>query len=83
MAPRKEGKTVQLALSPDEALVLHDWLSRMSDSEELRFEHPAEQRVLWDIECDLETKLVEPFMPTYGDLVRKARDAIGSKDEAV
>lgn len=63
-------------MSPDEALVLFEWLARENERDALPFDHPAEQRVLWDIEAILEAKLLVPFKPDYGELVRKAREAV-------
>jgi hypothetical protein len=75
-ANEKEVARVQITLNPDEALVLFEWLSRVNEGEELSFEHPAEQRVLWDLEATLETKLVAPLEPNYDELLQGARDAI-------
>jgi hypothetical protein len=75
-ANEKEVARVQITLNPDEALVLFEWLSRVNEGEELSFEHPAEQRVLWDLEATLETKLVALLEPNYDELLQGARDAI-------
>ncbi len=80
MSDRQPDNPVQILLSPDEALVFYNWLARVNKSEELRFEHQAEQRVLWDIECILETKLVEPFKPDYDAFVQSARDSIADPE---
>ena len=48
-----------MELSHDEALVLIDWLFRFNAAENNAFEDQAEQRVLWDLECRLESKLAE------------------------
>ena len=36
----------------------------------------AEQQVLWNMECDLESKLSEPFDPNYKAILKKARKSI-------
>lgn len=77
MNANKDDNPVQLALSQDQALVLFDWLARMNDSDELIVAHPAERRVLWDIECDLESELAEPFRPDYLKLLEAARERVG------
>ena len=56
--------------------MLFDWLARQNESEALPFDHLAEQRVLWDLEAVLETKLLMPFKPDYTELVEKARTAV-------
>jgi hypothetical protein len=55
-----------------EALVLFEWLARVDDAQALLIEHPAEQKVLWVLEGQLE-KLVPVFSPNYGKLVEEAR----------
>ena len=69
-------QSVTLSLSSDEALVLFDWLSRFNSSEGRHFDHPAEQRVLWNIEAMLESQLVAPLNPNYREIVSAARDRL-------
>jgi hypothetical protein len=72
-----ERKRATLELSPDEALVLFDWLARTSDGgRPAPFADQSEQRVLWDLLCMLERVLVEPFSPAYSSLLNAARDAV-------
>lgn len=77
----EDRKPVQIELSPDEALVFFDWLSRANGSEKLRFQHQAEQRVLWDIECDLESALAEPLLPNYPELLEAARERVADQSD--
>ena len=72
---------VTIELTPAEALVLFEFLTRFSDKEVLEIEDQAEARVLWDMCCLLERQLVEPFMPSYGQLLEKARDEVRDKEE--
>ncbi|HLL22698.1 MAG TPA: hypothetical protein VK427_11230 [Kofleriaceae bacterium] len=65
----------QTELDADEALVLYHWLRQFNELPE-RQEDTAEQRVLWALECVLETKLAEPFMPEYATLVARAKERI-------
>jgi hypothetical protein len=70
-------KGVTLELCADEALVLFDWLARTSDAREpVPFVDQAEQRVFWDMECMLESALVEPFSADYGFLLEAARSRV-------
>jgi hypothetical protein len=78
-AEPEEPDTVGISLTPEEALVFFDWLARLNESDALRFDHPAEQRVLWDLEAILEEKLVTPFKPDYAELVEKARRTVVGK----
>ncbi len=67
---------VSLNLSPDEALVLFELLSRYSDSDRLEIIDQAEQRALWNVCCLLEKELAEPFDPAYLALLSAARDRL-------
>lgn len=67
---------VTLTLSRDEAVVFFEWLRRSSSEERHRFEDRAEQRVLWNLEASLESTLVEPFRPEYGEILAAARSRV-------
>lgn len=69
------GENVELRLTTAEALVLFEWLAVANDAKQLIVDE-AEQRVLWDLESQLETKLVEPLMPNYTELVDAAKRAV-------
>jgi hypothetical protein len=69
-------KHIDVRLTPDEALVLFEFLSRYSDSDELKLEDQAEQRALWNLCCRLEKQLVEPFKPNYMELLKTARNRL-------
>lgn len=64
---------IRIELSDDEALVLFDFLSRFSETDELKIEDQSEVRVLWNICCDLEKILVGPFLENYDELLEAAR----------
>lgn len=42
--------------------------------------HQAEQRVLWNVVCMLESRLVEPFRADYLDILSAAREAVRDKE---
>jgi hypothetical protein len=65
-----------LALSRAEALVLFELLSRYSDKDVLSIDHPAEQRVLWNLCARLEKMLTEPFASNFGEILERARNAV-------
>jgi hypothetical protein len=72
-----ENTGVTLEFSAAEALVLFDWLARTSAAHQpAAFADPAEQRVLWNLECMLERVVVETFDPDYSSLVDAARAAL-------
>jgi len=67
---------VAISLTPDQALVLFEWLAREDGKDALPTEHPAELQVLWDLEAQLERVLVEPFRPDYAELLAAARERL-------
>ncbi|WP_294124090.1 hypothetical protein [Sphingomonas sp.] len=69
----------EIRLTPDEAIVLFDLLSRWSGSgdddtpKDTCFENTAECAVLHGLLGELEKQLVAPFKPNYGEMVDAAR----------
>ena len=78
----KPESGVTLSLTHDQALVLFEWLSREDGKSDLPTEHPAEQKVLWEIEAQLERALVEPLQPDYAALVSAARERVISEEDS-
>ena len=70
---------IQINLSRDEAVILFEFLSRFSNEEVLEIEDQAESRVLWNILCDLEKVLTEPFSEKYTEILETAREKIRDK----
>lgn len=75
------AETIKIELNSDEALILFELLSRYSDTDELAIEDQAEQRVLWNLCCDLEKLLIEPFSNNYREMVVDARSRIRDSKE--
>jgi len=71
---------VNIELSNSEALILFEFLSRFRDNEKLEIVDQAEERVLWDILSDLETKLTDPLKPNYLELLEKARNEVRDEE---
>ena len=67
---------VTLQLTPDEALVLFEFLQRFSQQEHLAIEDQAEERALWNLTCLLEKQLVEPFTASYAQSLAAARERL-------
>jgi hypothetical protein len=42
----------------------------------LLVEDPAEEHVLWSLECQLERRLIEPLSPDYRQAVEAARKKV-------
>jgi len=67
---------VIIELTKSEALVLFEFLYRISDDDSKTMADRAEQRVLWHLECVLEKALVEPFLPNYLELLDRAKERL-------
>ena len=72
---------IHLELSSEEALVFFEWLCRFDEAAHSTFEDQAEQRVLWNIQAQLESTLVEPFEPNYHETLTKARAKVRDSDQ--
>lgn len=75
------NKTITLTLTPAQALVLFEWLSRNDSAEAFSFEDSAEQQVVWSIEGQLESTLVEPLSEDYKSLLDQARTKVRAGTE--
>jgi hypothetical protein len=71
-----EKDRIKINLTKDEAIVLFEFLSRFSDKDELKIEHQAEERALWNLTCYFERELVEPFSENYGQILDAARERL-------
>lgn len=77
-----ENEKINIELTKEEAIVLFEFLGRFNENNDLsNFEDQAEQRVLWDMESNLEKKLNEPFRADFKEIVKKARDKVRDKNE--
>jgi hypothetical protein len=75
-----EKDRVSVELSRDEMVVLHAWISRFNESEQV-FGDQAEARVLWDLEATLEKVNDVAFAADYAELLARARDAVRDQEE--
>jgi len=64
---------VSFRLSKAESLVLFEWLAKLDSLDSLPCEHPAEEKVLWRLQAQLEKALVEPLAPNYNEAIAEAR----------
>ena len=74
---------VAVTLERHVALVLFEFLSRLSDADEFMAEDRADQVAIWTLVGGLESILVEPFDPKYQELLIQARRRVVNygKDE--
>ena len=78
---RKEYNDYILKLNGDEVLVFFEWLVKFVENNEIIDE--AEQKILHDLDCLLESTLEEPFMENYKDLIHIAKKSIINNKQAV
>jgi hypothetical protein len=72
---------LDIHLTKNEALVLFELLTRLNQKHLSGiFEDEAEQRVLWDLEANLQKQLVEPLQPDYLVILNKAREDVRDKE---
>jgi hypothetical protein len=68
--------TISIPLSPDEAVVLFEFVRRFSDSNTLAIEDQAEQRALWNLCCVFEKHLNLPIEGSYAEILWMAQDRL-------
>ncbi len=61
------GERVILELTPQEAVILDEFLRRYSQTDQLRIEHPSERLALWNLLCTFEKHGDRPLWPQYDD----------------
>ena len=70
----KKSNDYIIKLNNYEVLVFFDWLVKFVENNEINDE--AEQKILYDLECLLESTLDEPFMENYKNLIQIAKKSI-------
>ncbi|WP_367914434.1 hypothetical protein [Leadbetterella sp. DM7] len=76
-----ENRTIKVTFSEDEALVLLEWLHNFNENEHpALFQDQAEQRVLWDMQAELEEVTSAIFDSNYQEILSKARQKIRDKE---
>ena len=69
-------ETMTISLSSDHMLVLYELVARLNTDEHLQYADQAEQRVLWDLECELERKVTAVLAPDYQAQLESARQRV-------
>ena len=70
----KKSNDYIIKLNNYEVLVFFDWLVKFVENNEINDE--AEQKILYDLECLLDSTLEEPFMENYKNLIHIAKKSI-------
>jgi len=75
------SENINIMLNEDEAIVLFEWLSNFNAKDNTTlFEDQAEQRVLFNLETELEKNISSVFDNDYKNVLLKARDNIRDKE---
>jgi hypothetical protein len=81
MKANNDNGSITVAVSEDEAIVLLEWLHRFNEQEHSAvFEDQAEERLLFDLEAELEKVVSASFLYNYQDILLKAREKIRDKE---
>jgi len=81
MKANNENKNIAITLSEYEALVFLEWLHNFNEEEHpTLFQDQAEQRVLWDMEAELEKVVSITFDSNYQEFLSKARQRIRDEE---
>lgn len=67
------SRVMTIELTPDQALVLFEWLARNDERNSFPVEDHAEEIVFWLLHAQLEKVLREPIDPAYVRLLEDAR----------
>ena len=78
MAQNPSVRTIDL--NADDALVLFEWVSRVTDDERLTVSDPAEWGALHQLCGALERALAEPLRADYRPLLEDARRRVRERD---
>ena len=69
-------ETTTITLSSDHMLILYELVTRLNADQALQLADQAEQRVLWDLEAELETKITAVLAPDYQAQLASARHRV-------
>lgn len=77
MEANNENKSVVIKFSEEEALVLLEWLHKFNEEERSALiQDQSEERILFDLEAELETVVSNVFDNNYQEALLKARQKI-------
>jgi hypothetical protein len=77
MKANNENRNIALELSEEEAIVLLEWLHNFNEEERpTLFQDQAEERILFDLEAELEKVVSNTFDSNYQEVLLKARQKL-------
>lgn len=77
MKAKNKNNSIVMKMSAEEALVLLEWLHKFNEVEHpALFEDQSEERILFDLEAELETAISDTFSSNYRESLLVARQKI-------
>lgn len=73
------NESITLKLTSAQALVLFEWLTKQDELGAFQFAHESEERVMWNLQGQLEKQLTEPFAEDYAAKLAAARETVASE----
>jgi hypothetical protein len=81
MRASNENRDISIVFSEDEAIVFFEWLHKFNEEERPGLtQDQAEERLLFDLEAELEKVVSSAFSDNYKKLLLKARERIRDKE---
>ena len=81
MKANNKNRNISITLNEDEALVLFEWLHNFNEEERpTLFKDQSEERILFDLEAELEKVLSGTFADDYNNILLKSRERIRDKE---
>jgi hypothetical protein len=81
MSEAQDQEPVLLRLTRAQAVVLFEWLTRVDSAGGAPVMDPSETYVLWQLEAQLESVLVEPLRSDYLALLEAARKMVRESEQ--
>jgi hypothetical protein len=77
MKANNKNRNITITFSEEEVLVLFEWLHNFNEEEHpTLFQDQAEERILFDLETELERVISTTFDNNYQEILSKARQKI-------
>ncbi|MDR2010638.1 MAG: hypothetical protein LBQ22_09170 [Bacteroidales bacterium] len=81
MKANNENRSIAIKFSEEEALILLEWLHNFNEEEHpTLFQDQSEERVLFDLESELEKVVSVTFDSNYQEVLSRARQKIRDEE---
>lgn len=79
---KSPDKSVQICLTPDEAVVLFEFVKRFSESDLLTIVDESERRALWNLCCVFERGALSSIEGDWPAILHQARGRLRGEDQS-